>query len=391
MKKFTLHFLTLVIIAISLMSNVYSDLVLSFNDTRGDDNGGGNLAYPERFDIQRGDLDLLKFEINSTSNGLWFEVKFLKPIRDPSQARTSVGPESLSNFYRKGFFAFNIDIYIDKDRIKNSGNSFTLPGRHAQIAAEHAWEKAIILSPRPEFISGIFFAALSKVFKNLESEEIRNTIDKRIFFPKRVHVKNRVIEFFVPSSMLGQGNPADWAYTLFVTGAKTSQVLKFSRSGKGLKALELGVMQPKVGRPMQTFGLENDRLKTLPIIDLLTESGDQQQLILKSGGSAKLQAVSVTEALPGSSEKKLTLSINEWFEHLPEQSKLVQPTVKPVVSKKTLKKKITSLNPQPVIKLQQSAILQIKARLDRLDLLLQEKVITQQEHQSQRKRILDEL
>ena len=69
--------------------------------------------------------------------------------------------------------------------------------------AEDAWEKAVILSPRPEFINAMLISALSRKFKNIELSDIRNRVENRIFFAKKIRVKRRVIEFFVPAKVLG--------------------------------------------------------------------------------------------------------------------------------------------------------------------------------------------
>ena len=84
---------------------------------------------------------------------LRFEAVMRNPVRDPSGVRSdSLGSEDLALFARRGFYAFNLDIYVDTDRVAGSGNTITLPGRGARIDAASAWEKAVLLTPRPELM-----------------------------------------------------------------------------------------------------------------------------------------------------------------------------------------------------------------------------------------------
>ena len=55
----------------------------------------------------------------------------------------------LTDVARFGFYNLNLDIYIDTDRVPGSGGVTMLPGRLAEIDPATAWEKAIILTPRP--------------------------------------------------------------------------------------------------------------------------------------------------------------------------------------------------------------------------------------------------
>ena len=48
-----------------------------------------------------------------------------------------------------GLYTFNVNIYIDTDRVEGSGRRAMLPGRLAEVAPEGAWEKVICLTPRP--------------------------------------------------------------------------------------------------------------------------------------------------------------------------------------------------------------------------------------------------
>ena len=112
------------------MLNAWAGLqpLVTISDPSGDDRGDGTLIYPQRADFKPGDLDLLQLKISRDDEGFWFDAMFRNPIRDPGSSHEAVSSESLANFARKGFYQFNLDIYVDTDRVKGSGNTFTLPG-----------------------------------------------------------------------------------------------------------------------------------------------------------------------------------------------------------------------------------------------------------------------
>ena len=115
-----------------------STVVATLGDATGDDHGDGRLTYPQRGGYEAGDLDLQQLQISRDEQGFWFDAKFQNAIRNPANASGEVGADSLAEFARKGFYQFNLDIYIDIDRVKGSGNTFTLPGRQARIAPDFA-------------------------------------------------------------------------------------------------------------------------------------------------------------------------------------------------------------------------------------------------------------
>lgn len=272
--------------------------VATLNDPAGDDHGNGALVYPQRGDFQPGDLDLLSLRIVRTDDAYRFEATFRNPIRNPASVAGDVGPESLSYFARRGFYAFNLDIYIDQDRVKGSGNTYTLPGRRVSIDESHAWERAIILTPRPELMRQQLIDAVAKSEGARSPEEVAKRIDGSILFPTEVRVSSRTVSFVVPAAFLAGGRPdTDWSITAFVTGAKTSVEADLSLSGSPgnvLERLSLGVMQPKSGRPRDTFGYSG-AAAPVPVVDLLAPAPLKQQELLS--GAATL--VGVTWAASG--------------------------------------------------------------------------------------------
>ncbi|MEO1085378.1 MAG: glucodextranase DOMON-like domain-containing protein, partial [Acidobacteriota bacterium] len=126
--------------------------IFKLEDARGDDHGNGLLEYPGRTEFEKGDLDLLSLKAIDGKDGTWFEATFARPIKQTHPGAIDELGTGLSDIARYGFYTFNIDIYIDTDGTENSGAVAMLPGRKAELDAKSGWEKAIILTPRPNAI-----------------------------------------------------------------------------------------------------------------------------------------------------------------------------------------------------------------------------------------------
>lgn len=251
--------------------------LVTISDPAGDDLGDGTLTYPQREDFRTGDLDLLQLQISRDGQGFWFEAMLKNPIRDPGSVAGTVGGDSLANFARKGFYQFNIDVYLDTDRIDGSGSTFTLPGRKVRIDGGYAWEKAVILTPRPELMRQQLIGALAEQYPDRTTAEIEASVDQSLFFPARIRVRDKTIGFFVPAAFFAGSDGANWAATALVTGAITAisaDFSLFSSAKKPLETLQLGVMQPAPGHPKDTFGYR-DR-QPAPVVDVLGASAELQ-------------------------------------------------------------------------------------------------------------------
>ena len=123
--------------------------IFSLDDPRGDDHGDGSLRYPLRNDLAPGDLDLLSLSARAEKGRTTFEATFARPIRTPGREPVDVGGTALDRVARFGFYTFNLDLYIDTDRVPGSGRRAMLPGRKAEVDSTCAWERAICLTPRP--------------------------------------------------------------------------------------------------------------------------------------------------------------------------------------------------------------------------------------------------
>jgi len=368
-------FLLVVLLFTMLGASAGSLPLVTISDPAGDDFGAGKLIYPQRNDFQVGDLDLLQLQISRDKQGFWFEATFRNPVRDPSNVPGSVGADSLANFTRKGFYQFNVDVYVDTDRIDDSGNTFTLPGRKVRIDGDYAWEKAVILAPRPELMRQQLIGALTEQYPDRTTAEIEASVDQSLFFPTRIKVRDKTIGFFVPAGFFAGSDGGNWAATALVTGAITTISADFSlfpTTKKPLETLQLGVMQPAPGHPRDTFGYR-DR-QPAPVVDVLGASAEMQirQLADKedlTGVSWGAREDIEKSAMPAAGSSVIPLA------------RLLQPettvTAKPA-------------EPAPA-EVRAKADGSIAKRLQALQQLFDQKLIDEAEFRQQKQRILNEL
>jgi len=263
-------------------------------DPKGDDFGAGDIVYPNRDDLEKGSLDLERFEADSDSKGTWFKARLGKRIASPKGRQTYVGKEAMDTIARHGFYTINIDVYIDTDRVTGAGRTDTVPGRRVSLRPENAWEKAIILTPRPEVARAYYAMHLDQVgSKRLNAElgkvtrddgkalreQIEAELTRDFFFPDKIRVRGRDIEFFVPNEFLGGPADAEWGYTVFLTGSDAEQM------GKpfGITPGDFSLMVIPVDRGMRydRFAIINDGDPAqAPVIDVLAPSVDEQRRAL---------------------------------------------------------------------------------------------------------------
>jgi hypothetical protein len=284
----------------------------TINDPRGDDFGAGDLVYPNRQDMDQGSLDIERFEAEPKNSGTWFKVKLGRKIPDPKGQLTYVGKEPLEKLARYGFYTFNVDVYVDTDRISGSGRVDTLPGRNVSVASEDAWEKAIILTPRPEVARAYYAMHLEREReKQIEAEtgriekealdsakrEIEQQLTRQFFFPRQISVRGREIRFFVPDSFLGGAANEDWGYSVFITGCEVEQLSKVVEVTPG--EFNLMVIPAARGRHRDRFGIINDAdPNQAPVVDLLAPSVADQQRILTDYDSRYDRLAAVTAVSP---------------------------------------------------------------------------------------------
>jgi Membrane-anchored protein predicted to be involved in regulation of amylopullulanase len=271
--------------------------LFSLDDVRGDDDGNGSLIYPNRDDIQKGDLDFVRLSAEQRADGIWFVAEMSQPIVSPVGHVTEIGQTAVERLARNGFYTFNIDIYVDTDRIAGSGQTGTVPGRGVAIARDYAWEKAIILTPRPDIartMLELYFdtefeselrAKQGRVTKE-ELEALQQQSEQRVnelfLFPNKVRVQGRRIEFQVPQEFLGGVPSASWGYTALVTGCDLEQT---GRPGQLAAVKPTTMMTMPVGRGVRSsqFGMRGDADEaTPPVVDILAPDVQTQKEALSS-------------------------------------------------------------------------------------------------------------
>ena len=267
-----------------------AETLFALDDARGDDNGAGDLLYPNRDDLEPGDLDLVRFSAERGDDGVWFKVEMGRPVRSPVGRVTEVGQTPMERLARLGFYTFNVDIYVDTDRVAGVGRTDTVPGRGVTVDRGFAWEKCIVLTPRPDIARTMlqlqFDAEAETELRARQGKVDRRAIDdlqqqtearvsEQYFFPTRVRVSGRTVEFFVPLEFLGGVPQPSWAYTVLVTGADLEQTGRLGATGK----VKPTMMTMSVGRGNRwsQWGIRSDVDEaTPPVVDLLAADGDQQ-------------------------------------------------------------------------------------------------------------------
>jgi hypothetical protein len=272
--------------------------IFKIPDQRGDDHGDGTILYPTESELRAGDLDLVSFAAREEDGGTMFEAEFANTIERPDSRVIDAGGRTLEAVARLGFYTFNIDIYIDKDRKEGSGYTSTLPGRNALISSGSAWDKVVFLNPRPNDAR----SQLRKALHEYSEDQVRKTkgrvdpedqnqinaeialdLDGRYFMPTRVRVAGRKISFFVPPYFLQGPAQANWSYVVVVTAATIEDKIDLG---------EIGILTPRGGLLNLPVGegAFSDRLGTTrkdvgllpPIVDLIVPDGSKQEDILRN-------------------------------------------------------------------------------------------------------------
>lgn len=272
--------------ALLLPAAAHAQPLLSFDDPAGDDLGDGTLVYPRDATIERGDLDLRQLRLVDEGGQLRIEVSFARPVRSPADVGSGQGGnESLALFARRGFYAFNVDLYLDLDRVAGSGSSTGLPGRRVRFEAPFAWDKAIVLTPRPELMRRQLGDALADA---APAPEVAATLERSVHFATDVRVRGRTVSLAVPREFLPPDAVRSASVVAIVTAAKINIEADLGRLGgversRALERLALGAEQPQSGRPASGIGYRSDRPPATAVVDLLDPTGAAQARQLTQG------------------------------------------------------------------------------------------------------------
>lgn len=360
--------------------------LFSLEDPKSDDSGAGALIYPNRDDMQPGDLDLVRLTAEQREDSVWFVVEMGQPIRNPQGRVTELGQTPIERLARHGFYTFNVDIYVDTDRIAGGGFVDTVPGRGVTVNRNFAWEKAIVLTPRPDIARTMLQLHFDEQYETqLKAEKGRvskddlaaaqaqseQRVDSLYLFPTRIRVDGRRIEFQVPTEFLG-GVPANsWAYTVLVTGADLEQT---GRPGQ-LMPKRPTMMTMSVARGLRNaqWGIRSDADEnTPPVVDILAPDPDTQPSVLDDYDAVAGRLASV----PGVA---------------PDGSVSVAPGGRPLTMEEAARLDEAAMGPAPAKPAEGAERRAVPARLRTLNQLLQDGLITEAEFNELRRKILAEL
>lgn len=306
----------LVLVLLPAISASADQRLFTLSDPRGDDHGAGSLSYPLEGPYRDGDLDLLELAVVREKDGTRFDATFANPIEVPGRGAIDELGTPLASVARHGFYTFNIDVYVDMDREVGSGAISLLPGRQAEADPAFAWERAIVLTPRPHAaraqLKDLMMDSLREELKSddpqLDDERYRemkgmvpDQVESNIFFANRVRVRARTVSFFVPDSFLGGPAETDWAYLVVVTGADLASSLDVG-SAYGLSeevGQRLMVLPVGAGKRTDRFGggRDDDPLQP-PIIDMLVPDGQHQETLLNDYDPIRGRPVSLPGVVP---------------------------------------------------------------------------------------------
>lgn len=292
----------------------HADTIFVLEDARGDDHGNGTLVYPLNQDYARGDLDIVSFAARRVTGGTLFEAEFARPIRAPQrQTIDNIGTQ-VTDVARLGFYNLNLDIYIDKDRVRGSGGTQMLPGRQAAIDPSHAWDQAVIVTPCPNQVRD----ALQRDMRRQIAERAREAgdeegsfeaqyksrvpgeVERRIYFPNRVRVRGSKMSVFVPDEFLGGAARDDWSYVVAVSGADLTQSTQAAaRLGFGDVSESLMVLPVGIGKSTTFFGGREEGQRLYPaLVDILVPRSVEQEKLLRSFDGSAGRVATVVGVVP---------------------------------------------------------------------------------------------
>jgi hypothetical protein len=315
-----------------------------------------------------------------------------QPIREPGGQELDVSRTPVERIARNGFYTFNVDLYIDQDRIAGLGRTDALPGRDVTIDPRFAWEKAVVLTPRPDTARTMLQMYTDRVFEtDLRAQQGRlskadvDTLESRseaevstlYHFPTKVRVASRKIEFLVPLEFLGGVPQPSWAYTVLVTAADLEQASEPGQSNpRKATMMALGV---GTGMRSDLWGVRSGSdLDTPPVIDILAPDRTRQAAVLTdydpvAGRLPAVPGIAVDgkEAVP-LADAQLTVE---------QAARLEAAKPRPSSDKAAG----SAVPPKPAEKRA------VPARLRTLNELLEQGLITQTEYDELRRKILTEL
>lgn len=162
---------------------------LTFSDPKGDDNGSGKMTYPTGKEYTPGAFDLIRLELREDGDDVVFEVELASTVTDPWVSKDWNG---------NGFSLQFVQVYLDTDGKKRSGEKKGVPGSWIELAPDAYYEKVVLISPQPS----------AKV--NGEIEAKARWLKSRVVVPTRTEARGKLLVARVPAAALGGRPSAKW-------------------------------------------------------------------------------------------------------------------------------------------------------------------------------------
>jgi hypothetical protein len=228
------------------ISNV--SVFLDVADPTGDDHGPGTYTYPSDAVFTAGSYDLEHFSVGTEDDDLVVTFDMVAPVQNPWGSP-------------RNFSVQTFDLYIDTDPGGGTGARRLIDGRNASLPQGSGWEFGVTVEG---WEPAIYLASPDGTL-----EETRPSFDVVVFGGEgRVVVR-------LPLSLLGEGDPATWAYAAVVMSQEG-----FPSSGvRRVRDVESAAQQFRLG------GAPNDANHTR-IIDLAWATAGEQESLLSDYSSA---------------------------------------------------------------------------------------------------------
>lgn len=288
-------------------------VVFRLEDPRDDDHGDGTIRYPlSYYDLRPGALDLVAIEVRNEGDEAVFEVTFAGNVLKTDRRTIDIGGGNLDDLARHDFFQQNVDIYIDTDRQPGSGGLNALPGRKANIDPQSAWERAVVLTPRPfDARTATERLLLRELRQELDrgetppeetqrlKESIPTDVARHILFPNKIRVRGSKIIFQVPHEFLGGPAKATWSYVIFSSGAQVDQRFDVSADVGFARQESLFILPVAPGGAQERFGgARDDDYQQPPILDLIVAPGQSQKQLLANYDAYRKRPVVLPGVVP---------------------------------------------------------------------------------------------
>ncbi len=155
-----------------------TQIAVSVDDPQGDDKGPGTYTYPTDGVFKPGVFDIKQFSVGYDDKYLVCKFTFYGPVPNPWGSGS-------------GLVLQTLDVYVDRDPGKGTGNRLLLPGRNAALQKGDGWDAAIWAEG---WTPGLYVPDANGVPQKT-SDEVKISVDPAA----------NAVTLRVPRSALGEG------------------------------------------------------------------------------------------------------------------------------------------------------------------------------------------